>query len=174
MTVFQNLAFYKFVTVTDVPETAAAFRKLTESLDMKGTLIFAKEGLNGYVAATPDSAGRFMEFCRQDARFADLEFKISISDFNPYSRMLVKEKNEIVTMGCPGIEPEHFTGEHLDSRTLKKWLDSDDDVILLDTRNTYETKLGSFKTAVIPDIETFRTFPKWVEENFADKKNKKL
>lgn len=174
MTVFHNLAFYKFVAVNDVPSTAAAFRTLTSTLDMKGTLIFAREGLNGYVAATPESAEKFIAFCQQDARFADIEFKVSLSDFNPYRRMLVKEKNEIVTMGCPGIEPEHFTGEHLDSRTLKEWLDSNEDVILLDTRNTYETKLGSFKTAVIPEIETFRTFPKWVEDNFSDKKNKKI
>lgn len=174
MTVFHNLAFYKFVAVNDVPETASAFRNLTASLDMKGTLIFASEGLNGYVAATPESADKFIAFCRSDARFADIEFKISLSDFNPYTRMLVKEKNEIVTMGCPDIEPEHFTGEHLDSKTLKKWLDENEDVILLDTRNTYETRLGSFKTAIIPEIETFRTFPQWVEDNFADKKSKKI
>lgn len=174
MTVYHNLAFYKFVAVKDVPETAAAFRSFTATLEMKGTLIFASEGLNGYVAATPDSAEKFISFCKQDERFADIEFKLSLSEFNPYSRMLVKEKSEIVTMGCPGIEPEHFTGVHLDSRTLKQWLDSNEDVILLDTRNTYETKLGSFKTAVIPNIETFRTFPQWVEENFADKKDKKI
>lgn len=174
MTVFHNLAFYKFVAVDNVPETAAAFRSLTDSLDMKGTLIFASEGLNGYVAATPESAEAFISFCQLDARFADIEFKLSLSEFNPYNRMLVKEKKEIVTMGCPGIEPEHFTGEHLDARTLKQWLDTNEDLILLDTRNTYETKLGSFKTAVIPDIDTFRTFPQWVEDHFSDKKDKKI
>jgi UPF0176 protein len=177
MTAFQNLAFYKFVRIDDVPATASAFRELVQSLKIKGTLIFASEGLNGYVAASPESAEKFIAFCRADQRFADIEFKVSFSDFQPYSRMLVKQKNEIVTMGRAGIDPAHFTGKHVDGQTLKQWLDrreQGEEVILLDTRNDYETKLGTFKDAVIPDIRTFRTFPRWVEENFMQHKNKRV
>jgi UPF0176 protein len=174
MTSFHNLAFYKFVRIADVAATAEAFRTLTSALEMKGTLIFATEGVNGYVAATPESAEKFMSFCRSDERFADIEFKLSTSEFNPYSRMLVKQKREIVTMGRSGIDPEHFTGKHVDGKTLKQWLDNGDEVILLDTRNDYETKLGTFKNAVVPDIRTFRTFPSWVEQNFLQNKNKRV
>jgi UPF0176 protein len=174
MTTFHNLAFYKFVRIADVSATAEAFRNLTNSLEMKGTLIFAGEGVNGYVAATPESAEKFIAYCRADERFADIEFKLSLSDFNPYSRMLVKQKKEIVTMGRTGIEPEHFTGKHVDGKTLKQWLDNGEEVILLDTRNDYETKLGTFKNAVVPDIRTFRTFPSWVEENFLEHRNKRV
>lgn len=174
MTTYHNLAFYKFVQIDDVPATAASFKALVETLDMKGTLIFASEGVNGYVAAHPDSARTFIDFCRADDRFADIEFKLSMSEFQPYSRMLVKKKNEIVTMGRTGIAPAQFTGKHVDGRTLKEWLDNGEDVILLDTRNDYETNLGTFKNAVIPDIKTFRSFPSWVENNFAQHKNKRI
>lgn len=174
MSVFHNLAFYKFVSIVDVQTTADEFRALVDTLDMKGTLIFASEGLNGYVAASPEAAEKFIAYCRQDARFADIEFKVSVSDFQPYSRMLVKQKKEIVTMGRTGIEPAHFTGKHVDGETLKKWLDAGDEVILLDTRNDYETKLGTFKNAIVPDIKTFRTFPAWVEDNFMENKNKRV
>jgi UPF0176 protein len=171
---FHNLAFYKFVQIEDVETTAQAFENLVETLNIKGTLIFAGEGLNGYVAASPESAEQFIAYCRNDSRFADIEFKLSVSDFQPYNRMLVKRKKEIVTMGRTGIDPEHFTGKHVDGRTLKQWLDNGEEVILLDTRNDYETKLGTFKGAVVPDIKTFRTFPSWVEENFMQHKNKRV
>ncbi|MFZ9519802.1 MAG: rhodanese-related sulfurtransferase [Silvanigrellaceae bacterium] len=174
MATFHNLAFYKFVRIEDVAATAATFKGLVDSLDMKGTLIFAEEGLNGYVAASPESSEKFIAHCRSDSRFADVEFKLSISDFQPYSRMLVKQKKEIVTMGRSGIDPAHFTGKHVDGETLKKWLDNGDEVILLDTRNDYETKLGTFKNAIVPDIKTFRTFPGWVEDNFMQNKNKRV
>lgn len=174
MATFHNLAFYKFVRIDDVSSTAATFKALVDTLDMKGTLIFADEGLNGYVAASPESAEKFIALCRSDLRFADVEFKLSISDFQPYSRMLVKQKKEIVTMGRSGIDPAHFTGKHVDGETLKQWLDNGEEVILLDTRNDYETKLGTFKNAVVPDIKTFRTFPGWVEDNFMQHKNKRV
>lgn len=174
MTTYHNLAFYKFVKIEDVPATAATYKALVDSLDIKGTLIFASEGLNGYVAASPESAEKFIAFCRNDSRFADVEFKVSISDFQPYSRMLVKQKKEIVTMGRSEIAPAHFTGKHVDGEQLKQWLDNGEEVILLDTRNDYETKLGTFKNAVVPDIKTFRTFPGWVEDNFMQHKNKRV
>lgn len=174
MSTYQNLAFYKFVKIGDVTATAAAFRSLTSALDMKGTLIFAEEGVNGYVAASPEAAEKFIAFCRDDERFADIEFKSSESTFQPYTRMLVKQKKEIVTMGRTGIEPAHFTGEHVDAVTLKQWLDKGEEVVLLDTRNDYETKLGTFKNAVVPNIKTFRTFPGWVEDNFMEHKNKRV
>lgn len=174
MKTYHNLAFYKFVRIDDVQATAAAFKSLVDTLDMKGTLIFAQEGLNGYVAASPESAEKFIAYCKTDSRFADVEFKLSVSDFQPYSRMLVKQKKEIVTMGRSGIDPAHFTGKYVDGETLKTWLDSGEEVILLDTRNDYETKLGTFKNAVIPDIRTFRTFPGWVEDNFMQNKNKRV
>lgn len=174
MTTYHNLAFYKFVRIENVSATAAAFRELTALLDIKGTLIFAEEGLNGYVAASPESAEKFIAYCRADERFSDIEFKVSFSEFHPYTRMLVKQKTEIVTMGRTGIDPAHFTGKHVDGKTLKQWLDNGEEVILLDTRNDYETKLGTFKNAIIPDIKTFRTFPGWVEENFLQHKNKRV
>lgn len=174
MVAYQNLAFYKFVRIADVASTAHAFEILVSSLEMKGTLILASEGINGYVAATPESAEKFMQFCRADNRFSDIDFKVSVSEFQPYNRMLVKQKNEIVTMGRSDIVPEQFTGKHVDAQTLKKWLDEGEEVILLDTRNNYETKLGSFKRAVIPDIKTFRTFPAWVENHFTHYKNHRV
>ncbi|NBO39238.1 rhodanese-related sulfurtransferase [bacterium] len=174
MKTYHNLAFYKFVRINDVDATAAAFRALTQQLDIKGTLIFADEGVNGYIAASPDSANKFIAYCRADARFADIEFKVSFSDFHPYTRMLVKQKKEIVTLGRTGIDPAHFTGKHVDGKTLKQWLDNGEEVILLDTRNDYETQLGTFKNAIVPDIKTFRTFPGWVEDNFMQHKNKRV
>ena len=170
-----NLAFYKFVKIAD----SAGFRQemwnLCETLELKGTLLVAHEGINGCLVGTEKNALAFVDIMKKDPRFSDVDFKRSASFFTPFRKLVVKVKQEIVTMGVPGIAPEHFTAEHLPAETLKGWLDAGDkDVVLLDTRNDYEVKIGTFEGALDPNIQTFRTFPQWIDENQDQLKNKKV
>lgn len=171
---FVNLAFYKFVRLPDPDATALEFRALTESLGMKGSIILASEGINASVAATRAAADTFIAHCRARPAFADIPFKESLSEKQPFRRMLVKLKPEIVTMGRENIEPAHFTGKYVKPLELKRWLDEGESLVLLDTRNDYEVRLGTFRNAIDPGIRTFRTFPDWVQRNLSNKKDAKI
>ena len=111
---------------------------------------------------------------RADLRFADIDFKPSLSEDTPFHRMLVKVKAEIVTMGVPDIDPASFTGHYVEPLELKRWLDAGEDIVLVDTRNDYEVRLGTFQGALDPDLKTFRTFPAWADKALADRKGAKV
>ena len=97
MSMVTSLAFYKFVRIQNPEQVAASFRALCSGIGMKGTLIFAHEGVNGSVAGSPECAAAFVEFCKNDERFSAIDFKKSHSNTQPFRRMLVKIKSEIVT-----------------------------------------------------------------------------
>lgn len=169
------MAFYKFVTIDDPHALQASLLAFCEERGFRGTILLGREGINGTLAApSPEAATAFLEHMRQDARFADIDFKPSGSEKVPFHRMHVKVKREIVTMGKEGIEPAHFTGKYVEPLELKEWLDNGEDILLVDTRNDYEVRLGTFKGALDPNIKTFRTFPQWVEETLSDKKDKRI
>lgn len=169
-----SLAFYKFVRIANPEQVADAFRTFCGEIGIKGTLIFAHEGLNGSLAGSPEAAEAFVNFCKNNDRFAAIDFKLSHSNVQPFRRMLVKIKPEIVTMGKENINPEHFSGKYVRPLELQNWLQSGVDLLLVDTRNDYEVRLGTFENAIDPQIKTFRTFPDWVEKNLAGKKEARI
>ena len=158
-----NISGYKFIELSDLPTLKTYL--LTHCVDLGGRRIIlnSPEGINIVMAGTRSAINDFTSFLHQDTRFADITFKESISDHYPFNRMLVRIKKEIIAFGVEGIHPESYTSTHLDPKELKKWLDERRDVVLLDTRNDYEVKLGTFKNAIIPHIDTFRDFPKSVQ-----------
>lgn len=168
----KNIAFYKFVELKNLEELKTWFASFTNQV--RGTILLAKEGINAFIAGTTSEVDAFMETMANDARFHNLDIKVSFSDTVPFRRMNVRLKKEIISMGHDEIEPEKFTGDYVDSLDLKKWLDENQDVIMLDTRNDYEVEVGTFKGAINPNIKTFRKFPEWIKENFADYKDKKI
>ena len=171
---YTNLAFYKFVEIEDPFALRQKLQSWCRQHEVKGTILLANEGINSCLAANEESAQAFVEMMHQDQRFADIDFKKSSSPTQPFNRMLVKIKREIVTMGKPNIAPAHFTGKYVEALELKSWLDSGEEIVLVDTRNTYEVRLGTFQKAINPEIEIFRTFPEWVSENLATKKKAKV
>jgi UPF0176 protein len=131
---------------------------------IKGTLLIAREGINGTVAGSDDAIGGLLAHLRQQPEFKKLEHKESRASEMPFVRMKVKLKKEIVTMGIEDIDPNRIVGTYV---APKDWnaLISDPETIVIDTRNDYETAIGIFKGAVDPQTKTFREFPDWVKNN---------
>jgi UPF0176 protein len=153
-----NIAAYRFVDLTDRDELRQPLRDLCNSLSMKGTILLAHEGINIFLSASQESCENFLSTLAEDERFANLDVKWSYSDEQPFTRMLVRLKNEIITIRKSEIKPSSYTGPFIESSELKSWYDQEKDFIIIDTRNDYETKFGMFKDAIDLDIRKFTEF----------------
>jgi RluA family pseudouridine synthase len=154
-----NISCYKFVSLDDLPERRVAIRRRAVELDLRGTVLLSSEGINIFVAGAPDSVRLFVDFLRHDPLLADLAPKESFSDYQPFNRMLVKLKKEIISFGMPDVAPAVHTSPKLAAHELKRWLDEGRPLHLLDTRNDYEVAVGTFRNAIRLDIDHFREFP---------------
>ncbi len=163
---YLNLAFYKFIDFDpgELPGLKAELLAQCQRLELRGTILLAPEGLNGFLAGTREHAELFKHHIQQLPKIGELFFKESLSDEQPFTRMLVRLKKEIISMGKPEIKPSRFTGPRLAPQEFKKWLDEKRDLVILDTRNDYEVRLGTFAGALELDLKTFRQFPKAISE----------
>jgi UPF0176 protein len=176
-TPYVNISAYKFVTFNDTTEKRQAFRALCEELNLKGTILLSPEGINLFLAGLREQIDGFLKWLRTDERFADLEVKESYSDRQPFTKMLVKLKREIITMKYPLIKPEEGRAPGVDPTTLKRWLDQGHDdagkpVVMLDTRNAFEVDVGTFTNTIDYRIEKFSEFPEVIanhKDDFAGK-----
>lgn len=166
-------AMYKFIKLDDYEKMREPLLNKMLELNVKGTLLLANEGINGTVSGTRYSIDKLLEFLKTDKRLNDIEHKESYADEHAFYRTKVKLKNEIVTMGVEDIDPDKEAGTYLNPAEWNKLLD-DPEVILIDTRNEYEVKVGSFNGAVNPELKSFREFPKWISENLDKGKHKKV
>lgn len=160
-----NLSAYKFTpfTAEELPARRDGLRALCGELGLRGTILLSTEGINLFVAGPVGATDVLIRELRSWPGLEDLTPKESVSEERPFNRMLVKIKKEIIAFGVEGIDPERAPAPRLDPRTLKQWLDEGRPVTLLDTRNDYEVKLGTFKNALVPGIDHFRDFPAAVE-----------
>lgn len=160
MPTYRNIAAYKFVPLGDLESLQDRLRSRCIRSGMRGSILLSPEGINLFVAAEADAAGALLDYLRSSVPgLHDLTAKISESDHQPFNRMLVKIKKEIISFGVPGIEPGRSPAPRISPRQLKEWLDEGEPVTLLDTRNSYEVKLGTFRGARILDLDHFREFP---------------
>lgn len=162
-----NIAAYKFVALTDLEDRRTALKKLAAELDLKGTILLSPEGINLFLAGNRESIEQITAALAADEQIGRLEMKESLTDYQPFKRMLVKIKKEIIPFGVDGIDatgqtPEQITPK-LPARQLKKWLDEGRSVTLLDVRNDYEVSLGTFATAEPIGVKHFRHFPEAVD-----------
>ena len=167
---FVNIAAYKFITFDDTVEKRPQLRDLCEQLGLKGTILLSPEGINLFLAGLREPIDTFLAWLRNDPRFADIEVKESYSDRQPFTKMLVKLKREIITMKNPLIKPEEGRAPAVDAKTLKRWLDQghDDDgkpVVMMDTRNAFEVDVGTFNNTIDYRIEKFSEFPEIVAQH---------
>lgn len=169
-TPYVNIAAYKFITFNDTVEKRPEFRAICEELNLKGTILLSPEGINLFLAGLREPIDRFLAWLRADARFADLQVKESYSDRQPFNRMLVKLKREIITMKLPMIRPEEGRAPAVEARTLKRWLDQGYDdagkpVVMVDTRNAFEVDVGTFENTIDYRIEKFSEFPEVIAQH---------
>lgn len=154
-----NVAAYKFTTLNDLEAIRDALRNACKSLELRGTILLSSEGINLFLAGSRDAVDRILKIIRDYDSFADIQVKESLSDNQPFNRMLVKIKREIIAFGVEGIEPQRRTSPKLSAKELKSWLDEGRRLRLVDVRNQYEVDLGSFKSAEHLAIHHFRDFP---------------
>ncbi len=158
-----NAAAYKFARLSALSDLRQTLRSLSECLRLKGTILLSPEGINLFVAGVPENIKSLLEFLRQVPGLADLTAKLSPSADQPFTRMLVRIKSEIIALGDPTIDPSVHPTPRIQPRELKDWLDQNPAVTLLDVRNDYEVELGTFDRAVPIGVDHFRDFPAAVQ-----------
>ena len=161
---YVNIAAYKFVTFDDTAAQRPAFLAFCNVHALKGTILLSPEGINLFLAGSRSDIDLFLAWLRSDPRFADIAVKESYSARQPFTRMLVKLKAEIITMKNPLIQPELGRAPSVAPKILKRWLDQGHDdqgkpVVMVDTRNAFEVDVGTFHDTVDYGIEKFSEFP---------------
>ena len=166
-------ALYKFVTLDDYEDLKSPLQNFCNDAHLKGTLLLAQEGINGTVAGSRAAVDALLTYFKNDVRLADIGSKESRTEENPFYRMKVKLKREIVTLGVEGIDPNKAVGQYVKPQDWTALI-NDPEVVLVDTRNDYEVDIGSFKGAVNPNTTNFREFPAYVQDNLDPNKHKKV
>jgi UPF0176 protein len=163
-----NIAAYHFVALADTAELQLRLRASAEAQGLKGTILLAEEGINLFLAGAPESVREFLHTLRSDARFAGLHAKESWSRAQPFGKLLVKVKREIIRMNHPAIRPDfgqaNGRAPAVSASTVRRWLDQGHDdegrpVVTLDTRNAFEVDHGTFEGAIDWRIHKFTEFP---------------
>ncbi|HCH32688.1 MAG TPA: hypothetical protein DE045_07095 [Oceanospirillaceae bacterium] len=166
-------ALYKFVTLEKFQDLRQPLLKVMQYNNIRGTLLLASEGINGTVASSRQGIDALITWFEKDHRLQHIVTKESFEAENPFYRTKVKLKKEIVTMGVEGIDPKQVVGTYVKPQDWNALI-SDPDVVLVDTRNDYEVKVGTFEGALNPDTTTFREFPQYVSDHLDPEKNKKV
>ena len=150
-------ALYRFATLSNPGQLRADLQSVCQDNGLYGTLLLAAEGINGTVAGNRQGIDALIACLRQLPEFADIQCKFSETDKQPFYRMKVRLKKEIVTMGVPGIDPNCVVGDYVSPGDWSALI-SDPDVTVVDTRNKYEYNLGTFAGAIDPELDSFRDF----------------
>ena len=174
---FLTAAFYHFVTLDKKNSIQDRIHNFCEANKIKGTILLADEGINGTISGKEKNIRDFLIFIKKeslfDGLFSKLEHKESWATKNPFYRMKVRLKKEIVALGVDGVSPTKNVGKYV---RPEEWnnLISDPNTIIIDTRNSYEVDIGTFKNAKNPNTSTFRELPNFIEKNLDPKIPKKI
>ncbi|HPU52954.1 MAG TPA: sulfurtransferase [Burkholderiaceae bacterium] len=168
-----NISAYRFVSLPDAGDIRTRLRESAELLPVKGTILLAEEGINLVLAGPPDAVRELLAVIQADPRLAELELKESWSATQPFGRMVIKVKREIIRMNEPAIRPAAGRAPAVDAMTLKRWLDQghDDDgvpVVMLDTRNAFEVDHGAFADCIDWRLGKFSDFPAAADQHRAE------
>jgi UPF0176 protein len=157
-----NLSAYLFSPLTGLPGLRERLKHVAGAHGLKGTILLAPEGINLFVAGGREAVDTLVAEIRSVPGLESLAPKESLSEVQPFRRMLVKIKREIIAFGVDGVDPSRAPAPRLEPATLRSWLDEGREIVLLDTRNVYEVAAGTFHGAVDPGIRHFRDFPQTV------------
>jgi UPF0176 protein len=170
---YQVLLYYKYTTIENPEEFAKEHLAFCKSLNLKGRILVANEGINGTLSGTVADTEAYMQALLADERFKDTFFKIDPAENMTFRKMFVRSRKELVALNLEeDVNPLEITGKYLEPAEFKAAL-VDEETIVIDARNDYEYDLGHFRGAIRPDIRNFRELPQWIRENkeqFMDKK----
>jgi UPF0176 protein len=169
---FLNVAGYKFDPLENLDSLIPKFQNKCDELGLKGSVYLSPNGINFSIAGTEENVDTYIKFMEEDSRFRDIPLKKTFSETQPFRRMKVRLKKEIISLGRDDINPKKLTGDYISPRELFEIYEKKEDVIVLDTRNEYETRVGLFENAIDLQLDTFRDFPSAIEtlpEEYKDK-----
>ena len=169
-----NIAGYKFEPLSDIDSLVREFQSVCDDLDLKGSVYLSPNGINFSLAGSEEAIDQYLLFMEQDRRFLDIPLKKTYSETQPFRRMKVRPKKEIISLGRDDINPRELTGEYVTPKELFAMYENNEDVIVLDTRNEYETRVGLFENAVDLQLDTFRDFPDAIEQLPEEYKDKQI
>ena len=169
-----NVAGYKFERLEDVEVLVPEFQSVCDSLELKGSVYLSPNGINFSLAGSKEAVEQYLNFMEQDKRFLDVPLKKTYSETQPFRRMRVRPKKEIISLGRDDINPRELTGDYVTPQELYAMYENNEDMVVLDTRNEYETRVGLFENAVDLQLDTFRDFPNAIEQLPDEYKDKKI
>jgi len=163
---YQILLYYKYVNIKDPEALMQSQRDLCESLNLKGRIIIASEGINGTLEGLVEDTEKYIQAMIEDGRFQDTHFKRSNGNGNAFPKLSVKVRSEIVSLhlGKEDINPNEVTGKYIEPEQLHELINSGEKFYIVDMRNDYEFKVGRFENSILPHLNNFRDLPRVVEE----------
>lgn len=170
---FTVAAFYRFHRLEDPASLRAPLLAALKAAGARGSVLLAQEGVNGTIAAPPATIEQALDAITRLCNLPELDRKYSTATAMPFMRLKVRLKKEIVTIGPVQADPTQMVGEYVDPQDWNALI-SDPDVIVVDTRNDYEYRVGTFRNAIDPGTESFSQFPGWVRSNLHNMKGKKI
>lgn len=171
---FLNIAGYKFEPLAGLDNLIPSFQNKCDELDLRGSVYLSPNGINFSIAGTEEAIESYLKFMEEDERFLNIPLKRTYSETKPFRRMKVRLKKEIISLGRDDINPRELTGEYVSPQELYAMYENNEDVIVLDTRNEYETRVGLFENAIDLQLDTFRDFPQAIEELPKEYKEKQI
>jgi len=169
-----NIAGYKFEPLSDIDYLVQEFQSVCDDLELKGSVYLSPNGINFSLAGSEEAIDQYLLFMEQDERFLNIPLKKTYSETQPFRRMKVRPKKEIISLGRDDINPRELTGDYVTPKELYAMYENNEDVIVLDTRNEYETRVGLFENAVDLQLDTFRDFPNAIEQLPEEYKDKQI
>ena len=166
--------FYHFITLPYFEDIKEPLMSFCKSLELKGTILLAREGINSTISGTREAIDGLYKYLADQVGIKNLVYKESLNEEQPFQKMKINLKKEIVALGVENLDVEGLKGEYISPKNWDEFI-AQEDVIVIDTRNKYETLLGTFEKAIDPHTANFRQFPQWVADNLSNvEKDKKI
>ncbi len=158
------LSFYSFTKLENLEVLLPKILYLGKKRGVRGTILLAPEGFNGSISGAKEQVNFLLDEIISLTLAEDVNIKINYCDIHPFQKLRIKLKKEIIAMAVGDIDIANLKGEYIEAKDWDKFI-SQNNVVVIDTRNDYEVCIGTFKGAIDPKTETFKQFPKWVEQN---------
>ncbi|MEX0608072.1 MAG: rhodanese-related sulfurtransferase [Balneolaceae bacterium] len=170
---FQVILYYNFKPIQAPDHFCKEHKSFCKELGLRGRIYISGEGINGTAAGTKEQIEQYQNYLWSLPGFEDTEFKTEESDYIPFAKLICKVRDEIVALHVDDVNPKNG-GKHLAPNEWRKVMESNEDYVMIDVRNNYESKIGHFKGALTPDLENFYDFPQWLDAAGIPKEKKVL
>jgi len=170
---YEVILYYKFRKIDDPEAFCEEHKAFCKELGIKGRIYISEEGINGTLGGTPEKVQAYKDHLGDIPGFENIDYKTDTSDYIPFAKLICKTRDEIVALHDEEVDPANG-GQYLEPNEWRKVLESDEDYVLIDVRNDYESKIGHFEGALTPNVENFYEFPDWLDNLQVDKDKKVL